>query len=205
MPIPDQIELLCLAIQKKAQGQAEKIISAAKEAAQRRLEAERRRIALEMEQKKTLLAQQAHQEARRILDAAELQSRRSIMATREEIYQMVLDQGRTVLEGLKKDAPRYIQVLETMVKRAAGLLPGSEMELRVSRHDQALVKDHIGRLEQAAGRRILLSGQPAAITGGIIASSPEGKMLVDLSFEAIFRKIEPELRDLVARRIFHGA
>ncbi len=205
MPIPDQIELLCLAIQKKAGGQAEKIISAAEDAARRRLEAERRRLAMEMEQKKTLLAQQAHQEARRILDAAELKSRRAIMAAREEIYQMVLEQGRRVLEELQEDEGRYGKVLESMVKRAAGLLPGSELEIRASERDIAFIKRQLEALQRAAGRKVKVSAQPAAISGGIIASSPEGKMLVDLSFEALFRKIEPDLRDVVASRVFHGA
>ena len=80
MALPDQIELLCLAIQKKASDEAEKILSEARQRHDDMIRGALEDIERQIEQKKDELRKKAYQDARRKIDAAELKGRRKVMA-----------------------------------------------------------------------------------------------------------------------------
>ncbi len=208
MALPDQVELLCMAVQKKAQEQAEKILEDARRRHERMVQDGISRIKVEQEQQKQELRRRAYQEARRKVDAAELRGRRMVMAARERIFQQVLDSGRKRLRELAAQGESYKKLLEAMIERAAGVIMATGeggMEIRCRKEDMKMVEEILTELSPRFSARLILSSQPVDIDGGIIALSEDGKQLVDLSFSTIVSRIEPEIRASVAESLFKEA
>ncbi len=208
MALPDQVELLCMAVQKKAAAEAEKILKDAEARHEQIVQQGIFKIKRQQEQEKLQLKRKAFQDARRKVDAAELKARRMVMATREEIFSRVMEDGRRRLQELKQDRKEYGRLLEGMIRKAAGVILGEGaggLEIRSSARDRDVLEEVIRGLPQELAGRVALSESPAEIDGGIMAYSQDGKQLVDLSVQAILSRIEPEIRRKVAEKLFKEA
>ncbi len=208
MALPDQVELLCLAVQKRAAQEAQKILSEARAKRERLIQRGIQQIEREQEEQKLKLKRTAFQDARRKVDAAELAARRMVMATREKIFKQIMQQGWQHLEKIKADKSEYARILAGMMQKASDVIlrTGSKGVLfRCSPQDMAIAKEAIKELPKEVSGKVSLSREAANISGGIMAYSEDGKQLIDLSFEAILKRIEPEIRAIAADKLFTGA
>jgi len=205
MALPDQIELLCLAIQKKASDEAERIMSEAKERHDDMVRGALEDINRQVEQKKDELRKKAYQDARRKIDAAELKGRRKVMALREEVFSGTLSIVRQRLDAMKGHSEEYKKVLEAMIGKAMGILRSKAVVVRCSGPDHGIVQEVISGMSGESGIEIGLDSRTAEISGGLIVSTPDRRQLVDLSFEALLKEMEPEMRRIIATSVFEGA
>ena len=208
MALPDQVELLCMAIQKKASAETERILQDARARRDRLVQQGIQEIRRQQEQQKLQLKRQAFQDARRKVDAAELKARRMVMATREKIFDQVLSEGRKKLQELLQDRQEYSRLLRGMIQKAADIILGSGgkgLEIRCRQEDRDIMEDVIRDLPSPLSGKVTLSARPADIPGGVMAFSQDGKQLVDLSFGSILSRIEPEIRSVVAEMLFKEA
>jgi len=204
MALPDQIELLCLAIQKKASDEAEKILSEARQRHDDMIRGALEDIERQIEQKKDELRKKAYQDARRKIDAAELKGRRKVMALREDVFSETLSIVRQRLDALRGHSAEYKSVLEAMIRKALGILGSRGIAVRCAGPDRGTVQEVIAGMSEESGAEIELDSSPAEISGGLIASTPDGRQLVDLSFDALLKEMEPEMRKILASAVFEG-
>ncbi len=207
MALPDQVELLCMAVEKMAAAEVEKIVQDARDRRDRILQERIEQIRREQEEQKIYLKRRAFQDARRKVDAAELKARRMVMATREEIFDRIMENGRHRLQELREDSAAYARLLDGLIRKAAGIIleAGSRgVDIKCRQQDRTAAEEAISALPDDIRGKITLSREPVAIEGGIMAFSKDGKQLVDLSFEAILKRIEPDIRAMTADRLFKG-
>lgn len=205
MPLPDQVGLLCMAIQKKAAGEAEKIIQDAGEKHDRTIQHGIEQRKREQEEQRLRIRKKAYQDARIQVDAAELKARRKVMATREEIFIQAMEDIRNELMQIKENRDEYEKILLGMMEKAAEMIleaGGQGVEVRCSSRDRDVLTEAAKNLSGKLRDKIKLSESSADIEGGIMAFSWGGKQLIDLSFGAILSRMEPDIRAAIADRLF---
>ena len=207
MPLPDNIELLCLAIKKRATSQGEKILEKAKKEAQRILSSGLREAERELEAKRLELKRQAFQDARRITDGAELAARRMIMAAREEIFKKVMDKARDLLFETREKPEAYKDMVKSMIVNALSVVAGEgegKVVVQAPQRDIPVVKEAAREAEKDSGVEVQVDEQPTETEGGILVFSLDRRRMVDFSFDALLKRLEPEIRALVAEKVFSG-
>ncbi len=205
MPLPDEIELLCMTVQKKAEKEAQAIIDSARKRAETLLQNARNQAKRLLEQKKHAAQREVLQQARKVIDSAELRARKRILSAREEIFKNVLDGWLKNLVSIKEDESAYLGLIKKMLKKASNSLPDGALNIKVAIGDVAFFKRHLKELEGDLNRKINLDDETVPISGGLLAYSSDRKVLLDLSFESILRSIEPNVRKMVAEKIFEEA
>ncbi len=207
MALPDAVELLCLAVGKRAASEAEKIREQAGSEYERLVEQGRQQLKREFEDKKLRLKRQAFQDARRVVDAAELRSRRMVMAVREEILDAVIRAGRQGLEAMREKEPgSYVELLQGMITNALDIMKDvrGSVVIRGAGRDREYISQAVSVLPQEVRGRLKVSEDPVDISGGILAAADNGRQLVDLSFDTVLKRMEPQIRALVSERLFRG-
>ncbi len=207
MALPDAVELLCFAVEKRAASESEKIREQARSEYERLVERGRQQLKREFEDKKLRLKRQAFQDARRVVDAAELRSRRMVMAVREEILDAVIRAGRQGLEAMREEEPgRYVELLQGMITNALHIMKDvrGSVVIRGAVQDREFISQAVSVLPQEIRGRLKVSEEPVDISGGILAAADNGRQLVDLSFDTVLKRMEPQIRALVSERLFRG-
>ncbi len=206
MPLPDHIELLCLAIRKKAESQAEKIIQEAQKRADRMIAKGLQDLDRQIEAKKLSLKRQAFQESRRKTDSAELEARRLVMAAKEDIFKQALEKAQKILLDIKKQKNTYKDILKEMIRSACAILgvsDGSSFIVQCSKEDAPLVEQAAREVEQDIHCKIATEIN-SEIDGGIVVMSQDKSRMVDMTFGALLKRLDPQIRRLVAQKIFVG-
>lgn len=202
MVLPDQVSLLCRAIQKKGQDEAEKILSRAAEQAERIVHDAEEKVHGELDRRLTQKRQAAFQQARQIQDGATLQAGKKLLQAKESLLNELLQAARQRLLEIR-DGPDYPAVLQSLILQAVAELPGEERcRIQVRERDQPLFNDaffHV--LMPDDERRLELISEAADISGGCLVYSFDGRMLVDFSFSALLTRAQPRLRELMATEL----
>jgi vacuolar-type H+-ATPase subunit E/Vma4 len=190
-----------------------------------RRKAERRRKSAEREAAKHVAEARAaaEQEAAKVLDAARQAAERQRLLIRateaHEIRRRRLARQGALLDALIQAGFDLVaarrnydvrQVLMGLVLDALRqMAAGRAFEVAVNAADRRLVDaaflSEASRRAAATGRPapgLALDDAPAAIAGGVIVVDRENARMVDNSFEARRRRLEPELREALAALVF---
>ena len=201
MALPDQASLLCRAIQKKGQTEAEKILTRARKQAQGIVRDAELKVDRELKQQVTAKKQDAFQQARRLKDGANLKARQLLLQTREELMQDLFEDTRQSLKRMR-DKTGYPDLLQSIALQAIRELPGEKVWIQVRKADHPLVNETFCRnLSSSSGRRVDLLPEPTKISGGCLVYSFDKKILVDFSFSALLTRAQPQLRELLAKEL----
>jgi len=202
MVLPDQVSLLCRAIQKKGQGEAEKILSRAAGQADRIVRDAEEKIHGELDRRLTQKRQSAFQQARQIKDGATLQAGKQLLQAKESLLKELLQAARQRLLDIR-DGPEYPAVLQSLILQAAKELPGEERcRVQVRERDQTLFNDAFRSVLMLHDEpRLELMTEAADINGGCLVYSFDRRMLVDFSFTALLTRAQPRLRELLATEL----
>ncbi len=206
MPLPDHIELLCIAIKEQASSQAEKIIQNAQKRANRMVSIGLQALERQIEEKKFSLKRQAFQEARRKTDSAELEARRMVMATKEELFKQALDGAYEMLKVIKGQKEAYKDIVREMIRMACSVLNGTDesgLIVQSSQEDEPVVSQVCKELEKEIHCKISWETK-RDIEGGIVVMSQTRKRMVDMTFNALLKRLEPQIRRIVAQKVFVG-
>ncbi len=201
MALPDQVSLLCRAIRKKGQAEAEKILARAGEQAQGIVRDAEGKVYEELEQHLAEKRKNAFQQARKLKDGATLKARQLLLQAKEELMQELFLEAREQLESMRDEAG-YPELLQSIALQAIRELPGEEVWIQVRKDDQSLVSETFcGNLSRLSDRKVDLFPEPAAISGGCLVYSFDKKVLVDFSFSALLSRAKPRLRELLAKEM----
>jgi len=199
--LPDQVSLLCRAIQKKGQAEAEKILARAGEQAQGIVRDAEGKVHEELEQHLAEKRKNAFQQARKLKDGATLKARQLLLQAKEELMQELFLEAREQLESMRDEAG-YPELLQSIALQAIRELPGEEVWIQVRKDDQSLVSETFcGNLSRLSDHMVDLFPEPAAISGGCLVYSFDKKVLVDFSFLALLSRAKPRLRELLAKEM----
>ena len=198
MPLPDQMSLLCRAIREKGQKEAGEIISSAREQASRILQEARENTQRDLEERVSKERQSAYQRAQRVVSAAELKAGQQVMVTRQALLNEVFEEAEKRLSALR-DGPGYPNTLRLLAIHAISSIPEGHCWIQVREKDQGLFsQDMLIDLSKKTGQAVELLPEPAEINGGCLAFSANKKVLVDFSFDALLKRAEPRLKELMA-------
>jgi V-type H+-transporting ATPase subunit E len=198
VPLPDQVSLLCRAIREKGQKEAGEILSRAGEQADRILREAMENTQGDLEKRVSQERQSAYQHAQRVVSAAELKARQQVMAARQALLREVFEEAEKRLSALR-DEPEYPNILRLLTIHAVSSLPEGYCWIQVREKDQGLFsQDMLIDLLKETGQTVEILPEPADINGGCLAFSANKKVLVDFSFDAMLKRAEPRLKELMA-------
>lgn len=200
MPIWGQVELLCRAISEEGRKEAERILSQAQGEAEvslrQALEVAEKDASLELHERRSL----AHAEAKRIVDSAELEAKRRIMAFREEMVREVFDALKKRLDRFRS-GPSYENFLVSAFVEGAERLSGDSFIGEMRPEDLELVRQRVNEWAENKGVAVEL-GASVSIGGGVRVYSSDGLMLYDNSLLARLSRREADVRQEIWRRLF---
>ncbi len=192
------MSLLCRAIREKGQKEAGEILSRAKEQANRILQEAKENTQRELAERVSQERQSAHQRAQRVVSAAELKAGQQVMVTRQALLREVFEEAEKRLSALR-DEPGYPNILRLLTIHAVSSLPGGHCWIQVRKNDQGLfAQDMLIDISKKTKQTAELLPEPADINGGCLAFSANKKILVDFSFDALLKRAEPRLKELMA-------
>lgn len=199
MPIWGQIELLCRSITEEGRLQADTI----KE--QARLQAENTIRTVEQQTdrqyQETLLASksQAAAEAARLIDTAELDARRRVMAFHHQMLQEIMDALKQRLKAFRsQDA--YEDFLISAAAEAIRQLPGRDVVIEAAEADAEVIRNRAQELAHACSATIRVR-HSSAFDGGVQVFTADKKMKFDNSLDARLNRIQDEIRQEIWRTI----
>lgn len=200
MPIWGETDLFCQAIFEEGHKKTDDILKQANAEAER-IVAEAQREA-EKAFDKQILAQKsnAYGEAKRIVDAAELEAGKRIIAFREQVMREIFNALKERLKAIRNQ-PGYSDLLLAKIKEGIAALPGKEFIVEVKKDDLALLN---ARLENLAGELDfkIKAETSASIEGGARIYTGNRRLLYDNSFLARLKRCEDEIRREIWRKIF---
>ena len=205
-------------IKDEANAERDKIISEAKENAQKKIEVAREEV--ELQKKNFVEAEERKEieEKERIVRATRLNARKLGWDTEEEMIGKVLDEAMKRLKEVKRESFKgnsYSNILAGLIKDAAlsmveGSSASSELEVILSEEDASYVdKSMLKELsdEISAGSvnvRLSLSGKGERIksAGGAIVRTKDGRIEVNNTFEQRMIRFSTSLRQDVVKVLF---
>ncbi len=202
MPLYDQVELLCQAVNTQARGEVEKILAGARQ------EADRRRSEAETRRQETLartregVEAQARLDARNRIDRAELEGKRQVSQTKETCLAEVLAGAQARLQAFR-ETPGYRDWLRRTLLVTLQQLEGEQFRVMANPEEEKwLTPDLLAEVSQSRGCRLDLAADPDLPPGGFVAVRADGRVRVDQTFAGIMDRNRETLRAETARKLW---
>ena len=159
------------AIMAKAEEKARKIIESAEEEVEKiKAESEKQII--------SLVGSELRAVNDRIVGSAELEGRKMLMLTRQELLSNVFEEAeRRLLEMADGMGPEYTSILAKMISESASAIGGEEFIVTANERDLTYLKKKLTTvnrdLKKALGSVIKLEDDPIDITGGVVVRNDD--------------------------------
>ncbi|MBM4038932.1 MAG: hypothetical protein FJ290_10495, partial [Planctomycetes bacterium] len=192
-------------ILKDAATKAERIRKRAEREARKLLDAAAREAEAARDKVLDVARRRAERAAQSILATVEQETRRDLLAAREAELDGLFEAARQRLADRNGyDYPAAVAALAAQAIQAMG---AGRVTLELAEADRALATEAwLADVRRRVGRdvAITLAQQPAAIDGGVVVRSADGRLLYDNSFAARLCRLRPDLRQELAARVFGG-
>lgn len=175
----------------RAEAQAEKILEEAEKEAEKKYES----IINENKEKLRTKEQQS-------IILFELEAKNRLLRAKEELIEAVYDRTLNRLREytLTKD---YMNCLLRLISEASRQISSDELTIQLNERDyQALTEKRLLDFSRKIGVKLVKSKKRIDCIGGVIAMSPDGKIVVDNTFENRLRMLKNSLRVKVAEILF---
>lgn len=137
-------------------------------------------------------------EATSIVYSATLKAKNELIKAQEETVDEAFQMAEKKLAELHREAD-YPQTLETLLDEALEFFPG-EVVLGVRGDDRSIVEG----LMAARNRPYRISDMPLEASGGLVASSPDGVVVVYNTFESRLERARDKLRLAISNALFRA-
>jgi vacuolar-type H+-ATPase subunit E/Vma4 len=145
------------------------------------------------------------------MDAAAAQAAAGTQARqlqkRHEMVESLLGEALARLASMPRDE-KYLGILEQFIRDAVGAMGASEVVIMAARPDRAFLASE-GRFARIAsvirsetGTTIRLSEETVAAAGGIVATSADGRVSYQSTFDELSWRRRSELKNLIATELF---
>ena len=153
-------------------------------------------------QKKVIMNKQ------RYTATAEIKAEWSILEKEHAMVDKVLSRVNTELHNLIKEKPDdYLHVLESLIVEGGIILEVSDLEVILNERDSNLPLD-LGKLGQKIGEKtgvkitIIKSAKKIDAMGGAVIQTPDGKIVLNHTFEGMMNSSKNEIRFKIAQILF---
>ena len=140
--------------------------------------------------------------------SAEIKAEWLILEKEHAMVDKVLSRVNTELHNLIKEKPDdYLHVLESLIVEGGIILEVPDLELFLNERDSHLPLD-LGKLGQKIGEKtglkitITKSTKKIDTMGGAIMQTPDGKIVLNHTFEGFFQSSKNEIRFKIAQILF---
>jgi vacuolar-type H+-ATPase subunit E/Vma4 len=195
-----QLELFCRAVTEEGQREAERILATARAEAEQIMAEARDRAEKTFESELHSRRSATHAEARKVVDSAELEARRRIMAFREEMVLQVLGALEDRLRKLR-DEPSYGDILLGFLREGIEHLSGKEFIVELNPSDLELLAERIAGLAGDLSIRIKTI-ESSFFEDGLRVYTADRRLLFDNSLSARLKRIENSIRQDIWRELF---
>lgn len=130
--------------------------------------------------------------------AARLESRRQLLLRREELLLSVFQEAKKELEKFVA-SKNYVNWMEKELEKAGEEL-GKQLEVEVRKEDMRILEELRKTLEKK-GIEVRI-GSAINCLGGFRARTPDGKMMMDCTFERKLERVGEEARLRIAKVLF---
>jgi vacuolar-type H+-ATPase subunit E/Vma4 len=118
----------------------------------------------------------------------------------------VIGETKLKLVDLAK-TQKYVPLLEKLIVQAGIVLGGGSIQVALNEHDSKLPLkfDKLAKEIEAktgAKTRLEVSRERLHVSGGVALKTPDGKVVVDNTFETILRRREIDLKPRIAKVLF---
>lgn len=162
-------------------------------------EKEKKAILKEAERQKQAILEQAEQEANALVAdekreqfaAIQLKAKRIVSEAKEETVNKNMGEVWTAFARASKDA-NYPQLLKRLIEEGLDAL-GDQAVVQVNGQDLSLARKYAKKVNAMPG-----------LSGGAIISSPDGRISINNSLEALFEERKEDIRRMVFGQLFTG-
>lgn len=162
-------------------------------------EKERKEIIKEAEKQKQAVLEQAEKEANTLVEdekreqfaAIQLKAKRIVSEAKEETVNKNMGDVWTAFAKASKDA-NYPRLLKRLIEEGLDAL-GDQAVVQVNNKDKTLAKKFAKKVSVVSG-----------LSGGAIVSSPDGRISINNSLEALFEERREDIRRMVFGQLFTG-
>lgn len=200
MPIWGHVELLCRAVAEEGRKEAEKILAQARVEAERILADAQERAQRECEGEILARRSKANAEAKRMIDSAELEAGKRIMAFRERVLRDVFDALAERIKSFSKE-PSYSEFLGSAVEEGIDRLLSRELVVELNEEDLEAQRERIAEL--AEKKALTIEVKPSSsFKGGVRIYTADRRLLYDNSLSARLERSAEDIRQEIWRAIF---
>jgi vacuolar-type H+-ATPase subunit E/Vma4 len=114
--------------------------------------------------------------------------------------------GFQLLEEAKSEAQLRYKALRKLTVDTAELVEGDSFRVSANRKDLEILGESKAEIEGmlgSPGRRMII-GDALDCIGGVRVSDPDGKVVLDRTYESRMRRVKPELRSKIAQILTGG-
>lgn len=143
----------------------------------------------------------------RIIGGVELESRKQLMMTREEILQQIYSDAEKKLKDITTDKKAYHEILVKLVIEAVQAIGGEEFTVLTNDSDLSDLKKIHKKLEadvqKATGLKVTLTLEetPIATIGGVVVKTKDGTKIYHNTFEGRVKKAQAKLNIKLAKTL----
>jgi len=138
-----------------------------------------------------------------VLATVDQEARGDLLAAQErELDKLFEAAGRRLADRSACDYPAVVAGLAAQAIQAMG---ADRVALELAEADRPMATEAwLAEVRRRVGRdvAVTVSQEPAAIDGGVVVRSADGRLLYDNSFAARLRRLRPELRRELATKVF---
>lgn len=156
------------------------------------------------EEKETLLARsQAERAYLRKVQADELKLRSNLDHMRWNLVQVVMQRLAQRMQELRRDQPRYQDLLQTLLRQAAAQIEGPELLVSLNQEDRRLLQPLWEAFTEglAPDKHILLAEQPVETLGGVLVTTPDQRLRIDQTYEGRLARLQDKIRLVLVERL----
>jgi len=205
-----QIERMAERILVDAKQDAESIIFEARKAAEKMTEEQKELGRQKASERVSSILNDAKNEVRLVQDAILAETKRKVnwdvLSEKDRLIANVMNEAKLRLTDLAK-TQKYLPLVEKLIVQAGTVLRGGSIQVTLNERDSnlPLKLDRLAKeieRETGAKTRLEISKEKLNVSGGVSLKTPDGKVVVDNTFETILRRREIDLKPKIAKVLF---
>lgn len=204
---PTPVSELEAALLERAEALAQEYIARGKTGAERIARDVNQRLRLREEREVLTAKAEAERAYRRRVQAAELRLQGELDRLRWQLVQQVMSSVEARAAAMVEDEPSYGSFLRSLLEEAANAIEEEELVVELSAKDQERLSGRWDAFvrDLCPGKRLKLSSDPLACSGGVRVRSADDRIRVDNTFEGRRDRLEAELYEGITEALFATA
>ncbi len=137
------------------------------------------------------------------MQADELKLRSKMDHMRWNLVKVVIERLPERMRELAKDETRYAELIQAMLKQAAGQIDHDSLEVSFNQEDLRLLKPQWDKLTAGLdkGKTFKLLDAPIDAVAGCLITTPDKRVQIDHTFEGRLSRLERKIHQALVERL----